>query len=78
MSECTDAHSAANKTPEAMRMFNDKRSKRVLLVAHCVLNQNARLDRCAHYPGAIREVAVLLIERGPVLIESAGLRLAMA
>ncbi len=38
-------------------MFTDARSRRVLLVAHCVLNQNAKIDRCARYPGAMREVA---------------------
>ncbi len=42
-------------------MFKDKRSKKVILVCHCVLNQNAKLDQCAHYPGAIREVAELLV-----------------
>lgn len=43
-------------------MYEDERSKRVLLVAHCVLNQNAKLDRCASYPGAVREVAQALID----------------
>ena len=37
-------------------MFEDKRSKQLLLVAHCFLNQNAKIDRCAHYPGMINEV----------------------
>jgi len=31
------------------------------MVAHCVLNQNAKLDECAYYPGAMREVSELLI-----------------
>lgn len=43
-------------------MFDDKRSKKVILIAHCVLNQNAKIDRCAHYPGAIKEVAQILID----------------
>lgn len=50
-------------------MFEDKRSKRVILLAHCILNQNAKLDRCAHYPGAIREAAQLLIDSGVGLIQ---------
>ncbi len=50
-------------------MFEDKRSKRVILLAHCVLNQNAKLDRCAHYPGAIREAARLLVDSGAGLIQ---------
>jgi predicted secreted protein len=43
-------------------MFDDKRSKKVVLIAHCVLNQNAKIDRCAHYPGTIREIAQTLID----------------
>ena len=43
-------------------MYDDKRSKKVLLVAHCLLNQNAKLDECAFYPGAIREVSEVLIQ----------------
>jgi predicted secreted protein len=50
-------------------MFDDHRSKRVLLVAHCVLNQNAKIDRCAHYPGVIRETVEVLIESGVGLIQ---------
>ncbi len=45
-----------------MEMFADKRSKKVLLIAHCILNQNAKINHCAHYPGAIREVAQILID----------------
>jgi predicted secreted protein len=43
-------------------MFDDKRSKKIVLVAHCILNQNTKIDRCAHYPGAIKEVAQILID----------------
>lgn len=50
-------------------MFNDRRSKRVLLVAHCILNQNAKIDRCAYYPGAIREAVEVLIASGVGLIQ---------
>lgn len=45
-------------------MFTDARSKKVILVAHCILNQNAKIDRCAHYPGAMREVIQTLLEAG--------------
>lgn len=41
-------------------MFNDKRSKKVVFVSHCILNQNTKLDACAHYPGAIREMAEVI------------------
>ncbi len=50
-------------------MFEDKRSKRVLLVAHCIFNQSAKIDQCAHYPGAIKEVAEILIDSGVGLIQ---------
>lgn len=42
-------------------MFDDKRSKKVILVAHCILNQNTKLDKCAHYPGPIKEAAEILL-----------------
>ncbi len=33
-------------------MFNDGRSKRVVFVAHCFLNQNSISDETAVYPAA--------------------------
>jgi predicted secreted protein len=45
-----------------MAMFDDKRSKKVILVAHCILNQNVKIDRCACYPGTVKEVARVLID----------------
>ena len=50
-------------------MFSDKRSKKVILVAHCVLNQNAKIDRCACYPGAMREVTQQLIDSGVGIVQ---------
>jgi predicted secreted protein len=50
-------------------MFKDARSKRVLLVAHCLLNQNAKLDRCAFYPGAIREAVYRIIDSGAGIVQ---------
>jgi predicted secreted protein len=50
-------------------MFSDARSKRVILVAHCLLNQNAKLDRCAFYPGVIREAAQVLFDSGAGMIQ---------
>jgi len=50
-------------------MFNDKRGKKVVLVSHCILNQNTKLDRCAHYSGAISEVVQLLLEKGIGIIQ---------
>lgn len=50
-------------------MFDDKRSKKAVFVAHCILNQNAKLDKCAHYPGPIRETAQLLLDSGVGVIQ---------
>ena len=50
-------------------MFDDKRSRKVILVAHCVFNQNAKLDRCAHYPGPIKEAAEILLDSGIGIIQ---------
>lgn len=49
--------------------FSDKRSKQVILVAHCILNQNAKLDRCAHHPGAIEDVVCEIMHRGLGIIQ---------
>lgn len=43
-------------------MFTDKRSKKVIFVAHCILNQNVKIDACAYYPGIIREVMEIFVE----------------
>lgn len=50
-------------------MFTDERSKKVILVSHCILNQNAKIDRCAHYPGAMREVTQALLDAGIGIIQ---------
>lgn len=43
-------------------MFQDRRGKKLLLVAHCILNQNSKIDACAYYPGAIREAAQAILD----------------
>jgi predicted secreted protein len=43
-------------------MFTDARSKKLMLVAHCVLNQNSISDGTADYPGTIKEVVSLLLQ----------------
>jgi predicted secreted protein len=50
-------------------VFADKRSKKVVLVSHCILNQNTKLDECAHYPGAIQEVTQLFMDKGIGIIQ---------
>jgi predicted secreted protein len=43
-------------------MFADRRSRRVVLVAHCILNQNAKIDGCARCAGAMRELVAELVD----------------
>lgn len=45
-------------------MFDDKRGKRVVVLAHCILNQNAKLDRCAHCAGAVTALVRVLLDEG--------------
>lgn len=43
-------------------MFSDYRSKKVVLVSHCILNQNAISDGTADYPATNESVLNLLIQ----------------
>jgi predicted secreted protein len=43
-------------------MFDDCRSKKVILVAHCLLNQNSISDGTADYPSQFRELVDLFVE----------------
>lgn len=37
-------------------MFEDKRSKSIIILAHCIFNQNAKSDGTASYGGTIKEL----------------------
>ncbi len=50
-------------------MFTDARSRKIIFVAHCVLNQNAKIDRCARYPGAMPELAAFLLQSGVGIVQ---------
>ncbi|MBU2700595.1 putative secreted protein [Sporomusaceae bacterium BoRhaA] len=50
-------------------MFQDKRSKKIVLVAHCILNQNSKIDACAYYPGAILEATKTLLNADVGIIQ---------
>lgn len=41
-------------------MFEDKRSKSIIILAHCIINQNAKSDGTASYGGTITELVDLL------------------
>ena len=42
-------------------MFTDCRSKKIVFVAHCILNQNSISDGTAVYPGIVDEILELFI-----------------
>jgi len=50
-------------------MFNDRRSKRIVIVAHCLLNQNSISDGTADCPGQFDEVVDLIISNRIGLIQ---------
>jgi len=43
--------------------FRDSRSRKVVLVPHCVLNQNARAAGAAERPSAVTELVTALLDR---------------
>jgi predicted secreted protein len=43
-------------------MFTDARSKKLVLTAHCILNQNSISDSTADFPGTFKEIVDLLLE----------------
>jgi predicted secreted protein len=50
-------------------MFEDARSKKLVLVAHCVLNQNSISDGTADCPSQFREIVELLMENGVGIVQ---------
>ena len=50
-------------------MFDDQRSKKVILVLHCLLNQNARIDGCGYFPGAMGESARAVVDSGVGILQ---------
>lgn len=51
-----------NKDTKNIPKFSDARSKKVIFMAHCILNQNARIDTCAYAPAAIPKIPEYLIQ----------------
>jgi len=50
-------------------VFTDARSKRIVFVAHCVLNQNAISDGTADFPGTDEAVVRRLLEAGVGIVQ---------
>lgn len=43
-------------------MFTDGRSKKVIFIAHCLLNQNSISDGTAFYPAAFKEMIGMILD----------------
>ena len=50
-------------------MFDDNRGKSIIVVAHCLLNQNSISDGTADFPGQFRELIDLIMANGMGLIQ---------
>lgn len=50
-------------------MFSDARSKKVVLVSHCILNQNSISDGTADYPGTNESIVKLLLQSDVGIIQ---------
>ena len=49
--------------------FNDARSKKIMVVPHCMLNQNARISSCAHFPSVMPKITEFLIQHNIGMIQ---------
>jgi predicted secreted protein len=50
-------------------MFNDQRSKKVIFLSHCILNQNSISDGTAEQAGSISEIIKLLMDNNIGIIQ---------
>ena len=50
-------------------MFTDGRSKRIIFIAHCMLNQNSISDGTADFPSLNKEILNFLIEKDIGIIQ---------
>ena len=48
-----------------------KRSRKIAVLAHCILNQNAKVEDIALFPGVIPDVVNLVVERGYGILQMA-------
>jgi predicted secreted protein len=59
-------------------MFKDKRSGKIALIAHCILNQNSRASGLAERSSVITEIAEFLIRNEIGIIQMSCPELAYA
>lgn len=50
-------------------LTGDQRSQKVVICCHCILNQNAKLEGIAGWPGIIHEVGQLLLDSGAGILQ---------
>lgn len=58
-----EGQSFEDRMIEAKLPFDDARSRKVIFVAHCFLNQNARVNGSGQTPSAIPQIPELLLQR---------------
>jgi predicted secreted protein len=66
--EMQSAGNGPEQEPEN-KLFRDKRSKRVIFVSHCILNQNAMIDKMACFSGPVPEVVDTILASGCGIIQ---------
>jgi predicted secreted protein len=49
--------------------MKDKRSRNLVAVVNCILNQNAKVDGIAEYPGVVEPVINLLVSKGVGILQ---------
>lgn len=54
---------------DANNMLEDKRSRKIAIVAHCILNQNSRVFGLAKKPSAIAEIVEFLMHNDMGIIQ---------
>jgi predicted secreted protein len=57
------------QTTGARPMFDDQRSKKVIMLSHCLLNQNSISDGTADFPSQFTEIIAFLMANGIGLIQ---------
>lgn len=50
-------------------MFTDGRGKKIILVSHCILNQNSISDGTADFPGVLESILELIARSGAGIIQ---------
>jgi predicted secreted protein len=68
-SDSNQATRCSSDLEQKYSLFQDKRSKRVIFVSHCLLNQNAMIDGLACYPGVFREAVDAMLASGCGIVQ---------